>query len=340
MKRTIALCLAIFFLATSCGRESGGGVITGNNFQLDTVVTISLYGTYDKSLIDAAFDEIDRLEQLLSRKIAGSDPDRLAKAGGESFIPVSPDTIFLIEKGEVFSKLTGGLFDLTIGPLVSLWDISGGGHFPDDDERIRAMELVDYTQVSVESGEAMLEISGMEIDFGAIAKGYIADEVKSFLIENAVESGVINLGGDVVLIGEKPGTGNFSIGVQDPDRPTGKVMGVFEISDKALVSSGKCERFFMHDGKRYHHILNPMTGYPAENELLQVTVIADDGVTGEVLSTSAFLLGLDKGMEFIKNSAGASAIFITEDKRVYLSPGFNETFHIVNDEYSLEGEYN
>ena len=339
MRKIIFFCAIISLVLSACGQgSSDGDIVSKSNFQLDTVVTISLYGSDDELIIDDAFDEIERFEQLLSRKRSGSDPDILAKSGGEGFVPVSRDTIFLLTEGEKFSKLTGGLFDLSIGPLVSLWDISGGGYFPKDEERLQAMDLVNYEDILINNDEVMLKNEGMEVDLGAVAKGYIADNLKSFMIQKGVKSGIINLGGDIVLIGGKPGGDSFNIGVQDPCGATGESMGVLEISDRALVSSGTYERFFIYDGRTYHHIIDPKTGFPAENGLLQVTVVADDAMTGDVLSTSAFLLGLEKGIRLVDETVGASAIFITNDKKVWLSSGFNETFYIIDDEYSLEGE--
>jgi thiamine biosynthesis lipoprotein len=281
---------------------NSGSPMTASDFMMDTVVTISLYGYDDESFYEAAFDEIRRLEQLLSRKQEGSDLSKLAEESGKGFVPVSPDTVFLFKEGEKYSRLTGGLFDVTIGPLVSLWDISGGGNFPSDEGRLEAMALINYESALVNEGEAMLEKPGMEADFGSIAKGYIADKVKALLARKGVTSCVINLGGDIVLIGAKPNGEKFKIGVRDPGRPANDIMGIIETADMAVVSSGAYERFFIHEGKKYHHILDPKTGFPVENELEQVTVISNVAMVGDAISTSALLLGLEKGMELINNT--------------------------------------
>lgn len=340
MRRVAIFCLLTAFITAGCGGKTNpDDMITASNFQLDTVVTLSLYGYDDKTVLDDAFGEIDRLEKILSRTYDGSDTDRLAKSSGKDFVQVSPETLFLIRESERYSQLSGGLFDVTIGPLVSLWDIhDGSGHFPSDEERDEVMALVDHDELTVRGNEAMLEREGMAADFGAIAKGYIADKVKSLLIQKGVTSGVINLGGNVLLIGGKPNGENFRIGVQDPDAATGEYLGVVEVSDKSLVSSGPYERYFIHDGIRYHHILSPKTGFPVENELSQVTIISDESVTGDALSTTAFLMGLTEGMKLIDSIPGVSAIFVTKDKEVYLSGGFNEIFFITNDEYKLKEE--
>ncbi|MCL1808265.1 MAG: FAD:protein FMN transferase [Clostridiales bacterium] len=339
MRRTALLCIALAFLAMGCTEaENGDKDVSASSLQLDTVVTITLYGTSDETIIEAAFGEIDRLEKILSRKQPGSDLARLAESSGKDLIEVSPDTIFLLEESEKYSRETRGLFDVTIGPLVSLWDITGDGYYPTDEERRSAYALVNHDKVLTSGNRAMLKTMGMEADFGAIAKGYIADKVKAFLIEKGVESGVINLGGNVLLIGGKPGDGLFRIGVENPDEESDKIMGMIEIADKSLVSSGPYERNFTYEGKKYHHILNPKTGFPVDNELLQVTVISDESITGDALSTCAFLLGLEQGMELIDNTPGVSAIFVTKDKQVYLSMGFGEKFTILDGEYSLAGE--
>jgi len=335
MKRIILACALLTLLFCGCGEKAGqSDIITADNFQLDTLITITLYGYGDEAVFNDAFDEIERLEGLLSRARPGSDPDKLAKDAGGSFVSVSAETIFLLEESRKYSLLSGGLFDVTIGPLASLWNIRGGsGHYPSKGELDAAMALVNFRDIITDGSEAMLKAGGMEIDFGAIAKGYIADEVKALLIRKGVKSGVINLGGDVVLIGGKPGGENFRIGVQDPLGAAGEYIGVVEIAEKSLATSGNYERFFMHEGKRYHHIIDPKTGFPADNGLIQVTVITNDAVTGDALSTSAFLLGLEKGMELINNTEGASAIFVTSDKKVRLSEGFSDLFHLTNKDY-------
>lgn len=339
VKRSIVVFIVIALCISGCSGKTAGGMISESSFQLDTVVTISLYGKYDENLIKAAFDEIDGYERILSRKLPGSDPYNMALHSGEGFVEVSADTLFLLNEGAKYSNLSGGLFDVTIGPLVSLWDINGGGYFPSDEERALAMSLINFEEVAIQGNSAMLNEKGMEVDFGAIAKGYIADKVKSFLIQNGVESGIINLGGNVALIGEKPGGENFKIGIRDPAGRSESSMGIVEISNKALVSSGSYERFFIHEGKTYHHILDPGTGFPVDNDLMQVTIIAEDALTGDALSTCAFLLGLEKGMGLINKTPGVSAVFVTNDKKVWLSSGFSEEFYITNDEYALEGEF-
>lgn len=337
MKYMALLCALIAIIACGCGeKQNQNEPITASDFQLDTVVTLSIYGQGDKSLLNDAFGEIGRYDKLLSRTNPGSDTYRLEQNAGEGFVAVSSDTIFLLKESEKYSRLSGGLFDVTIGPLVSLWNIHDGtGHYPTEEELDSAMALVNYEDVLIDGDNAMLKRKGMAADFGAIAKGYIADRVKEFLIGKGVKSGIINLGGNVVLIGGKPDGGDFHIGLQDPDAATGEYMGIVGISDKSIVTSGPYERFFMYEGKRYHHIIDPKTGFPSDNGLIQVTVISDDSVTGDALSTTLFLMGLEDGMKLAGDTPGVSAIFVTTDKKVYLSSGFDTTFNITNPEYSL-----
>lgn len=165
---------------------------------------------------------------------------------------------------------------------------------------------------------------GMGLDLGAIAKGYIADRIKDYLLEQGVKSATINLGGNVLCVGEKPEGTPFKIGIQKPFSDRSETIAVMNISDKSVVSSGIYERYFEKDGKIYHHILNPATGYPYDNHLVSVTIISDKSVDGDGLSTSCFALGLDKGMELINSLPDVQAVFITDDYELHYSDGFEE----------------
>lgn len=164
----------------------------------------------------------------------------------------------------------------------------------------------------------------MGLDLGAIAKGYIADKIKEFLMEKGVKSAIINLGGNVLCIGGKPDKAPFNIGIQKPFADRKETIAVMELSDKSIVSSGIYERFFERDGNFYHHILNPKTGYPYDNSLVAVTIISDKSVDGDGLSTSCFALGLEEGMKLINSIENVHAVFITDDYKPHFSDGFEE----------------
>ena len=170
----------------------------------------------------------------------------------------------------------------------------------------------------------------MGIDLGAIAKGFIADRIKEYLLENNVQSALINLGGNVLLVGSKPNGDDFKVGIQKPFEDRNETIAIMELSDVSIVSSGIYERYFKQDDILYHHILNPSTGYPYDTGLTAVTVITNHSVDGDALSTTAFALGLEQGMEFINSLEDVYAVFITKENELYYSDGFKETIPISN----------
>ena len=311
--------------------------ISAQSFQLNTLITITLYDSEDQSLFQIVFDEIRRLENILSASLPGSDPDRLAQNAGKEYIEVSEETLTLLKKSSVFSDLSEGAFDCTVGPLVSLWGITdGGGRVPSEEERENALSLIGYHDVLINGdGRVMLKYPGMKLDFGAIAKGYIADRVKDLLAAKGVRSAVIDLGGNIVLLGKKPDGSDFRIGVRDPAGEDSDYFAVFEKSDMSLVSSGSYERFFIQDDKVYHHILDVHTGYPSETELLQVTILSNSSTDCDGFSTTAFLLGLERGLALLNGTEGVEGVFVTKDKQVYLTNGIDSDFTIVSDAYRL-----
>ena len=190
--------------------------------------------------------------------------------------------------------------------------------------------MVDYRDVSLEGDEIRFAKEGMQLDLGAVAKGYIADRIKDYLLEQGVESAIIDLGGNILCVGSRPGGDPFRIGLQRPFASHSETVATVEITDKSVVSSGIYERYFEEDGVLYHHILNPETGYPYDNGLVSVTIISDESVDGDGLSTSCFALGLEKGMELINSLPDVQAVFITEDGELHFSEGFEDELTVIN----------
>ena len=338
----VALCGLLLFAALIGGCAPRGAVetalpISAQNFFLDTVVSITIYDSSDQSLLADAFDEISRLEQILSAVYPGSDPDRLAQNAGLAFTGVSDETLYLVQKSAWFSTLSDGAFDCTVGPLVALWGIKDGkGHYPSGEELQEALSMVDYRDVDMwENNQMMLKTAGMKVDLGAIAKGYIADMVRNVLISKGVNSAVIDLGGNVVLIGNKPDGTAFRIGVRDPEGGANAYFGIIEAAGKSLVSSGSYERFFWHEGMQYHHIFDANTGLPVDNGLLQVTILSDSSAEGDGFSTVAFLLGLERGLALVAEMEGVEAVFVTTDKKVYVTEGMQGKLTLVSDDYEI-----
>lgn len=195
---------------------------------------------------------------------------------------------------------------------------------PEDAKIKEAIKLTDYKNAGLKEQKLVLKIPGMGIELGAIAKGFIADKLKEYLANNGVTSGTVNLGGNVLCIGKKPDGTSFRIGIQQPFADRNEIITAIKAEDISVVSSGIYERYFTQDGKIYHHILDPSTGYPYNNGLEAVTIVSKKSTDGDALSTTCFALGLEKGMEFVESLSDVYAVFITEDGEMHYSEGFKE----------------
>lgn len=325
MKKCIAALTALVLLFLFCGCRPGQTALSRTDYLLDTVVTLTLYGATEGDL-DAAFAEIRRLNDLLDAYSPFSDLGWLQAAAGERPVAVSKETMELLTFAKDLYGRTGGYLDVTVGPLIDLWDIRNGGHYPTAEELAAARGLLGMADLILDeaAGTAYLVRPGMRMDLGALAKGYIADKVKALLLDRGVKSGVIDLGRNILLIGEKPGGAAFSIGVQSPMN-SGDLLRVLALKDKSLVTSGTYERYFEHDGQRYHHVLDPFTGFPADQDLLAVTVLSGSSLWGDALSTACLLLGVEKGMKLIDSIPDAEALFVRTDGTVITTAGFPQT---------------
>ena len=288
-------------------------------FYLDTVITLTAY-VDDATVLNEALAECGRYEQLLSRTVEGSDVWRINHAGGQP-VEVSNETLEILDVARQVSECSGGMFDVTIAPVSTMWDFtSGAAVVPEADAIAEAATLVDYTKVKTDDGLVTLP-EGMMIDLGGIAKGYIADAVKGYLAERGVESAVLSFGGNIVTIGLKPDGSPWKVGIQDIDKPTGEYMLVSLNYGGSTVTSGIYERGFESDGVYYHHILDPNTGWPVQNELASVTIFSDSSMWGDALATAAFSLGTEAGTRLIEGIDGVEAVFIARDRSVSATSG-------------------
>lgn len=292
-------------------------------FILNTIVTITLYDSDDASIIDDAFEECRKYENIFSRTIASSEISRLnSRPADENTFTVSEDVRALLEKGLYYSDISAGAFDITVEPITSLWDFAAPSPALPDPEAIQAaLAAVDYSRVSLDGSTLTFSSSDTRLDLGAIAKGYIADRLKEYLKGRGVSSALINLGGNVLCVGSKPDSSPFKIGVQKPFENRNETIATMGISDLSVVSSGVYERHFVLEGTNYHHLLDPKTGYPYDNGLISVTIISQDSVDGDGLSTTCFALGLEKGLELVNSLDNTYGIFITDDYELHYSDG-------------------
>jgi thiamine biosynthesis lipoprotein len=339
--------LAVGALLAGCsGRATAPEQLQTTFFSFDTVCTVG--GLMGQETLDALVERCQWFEKHLSRTIATSDVGRINAAGGAP-VEVEPETAEVIRAALGYSRDSGGLFDITIGKASALWDfheaedVSGDESaaeslLPDEADLADAVKHVDYRQVAVNGLSVKLADPDMEIDLGGIAKGYIADRVTEFLEERGVVSAVVDLGGNIVAIGGKTSgllaedapesESVFNIGIKDPQSETGALLAVFPAHDKTVVTSGTYERFLIQDGVKYHHILDPATGWPINNDVLSVTIIAPKGSAADAdgLSTTCLALGVEKGMDLIESLAymGVEAVFVDAEGEIHKTAGAPE----------------
>lgn len=291
----------------------------------DTIITITVYGRKNADLIQDCFEMADRYEQLFSATIEDSDVSRINQANG-SYVAVDNETVDLLEAGLEYCRMTDGVFDITVGALSDLWDIRHNpGIIPAEADIQAALNTIGYEYVEIRGNEVALTHEGTRLDLGAIAKGYIADRMKDYLVSQGVDSALINLGGNVLTVGNKPDGSPYQVGLQRPFDEMNSTIGAVSVSGQSVVSSGNYERYFELDGKIYHHIMDTSTGYPVDNDLLNVTVISEQSTDGDALSTICYSLGLEKGMELIESLPDTEAIFITDDDEIHTSSGIGDT---------------
>lgn len=324
MKRIslLAISIVIISLFTGC-RASQEPSVSRTSFMLDTIISITLYDWTDEDTLTMAMEEISRLEKILSVEQEGSDLYRLAEAAGKQWVDISPECQEVLTMANEYWRLSEGHFDITTGPLIDLWSIrEGKGHYPTEEELKNTLPKISSEKLKIGSGSAYLEDVGMKANLGAIAKGYIADQVKEKLVEAGVQHATIDLGRNLLFIGGKEDESPFRVGVQSPFDERGELANVLLVSGKSVVTSGINERFFEYQGVKYHHILDPFTGFPADVGVASVTIISEKSVEGDALSTTCLLLGVEKGLALIEGLPNVEALFIEKDGKQVMSSGF------------------
>jgi thiamine biosynthesis lipoprotein len=296
---------------------------------MGTVIVNKVFGAQAKKALRAAQKETVRLESLLSRYIPDSEISRINQLAGTGFAGISPDTYELLSQSIEFSKRCRGCFDITIGPLADLWANAGGTSAPPEKSKIRRLiSLVKYSELLLnsENRTAGLLRKGQSLDLGGIGKGFAADKILEVYKSYGVTSAYTNFGGNVAAIGAKPNGTPWRIGIRHPRQQNG-LIGVISVTGRTVVTSGDYQRFFLgDDGKRYHHILDPSTGYPSESGLISVTIIAENSMTADALSTILFIAGMEKGLELLKGYPATEALFIDTNLNIYITKGLQKEF--------------
>ena len=337
-KKYIVPIMLLVLIMTGCKNNQGvnsSEPLSRTEFLMDTVMTVRIYDNKKEKTLDKVFNRLEEIESKMSATIESSDVNKINQNAGIEPVTVHPDTYFVIEKAIYYAEISDGAYDPTIAPLVDLWGVKSGeterDEIPTDKEIEKIKPLVDYKNLQLlENNKIFLKEKHTKINLGSIVKGYAADEVRRILLENDVNIAMIDLGGNIFAHGVKADNSSWKIGIQNPLEYTGNFLGILQVKDKSIVTSGDYERYFVYNDKKYHHILDTTTGYPVDNEIMGVSILSEKSIDGDCLSTTLFALGLDKGMELVNSIEGAEAIFIAKDKTIYLSEGIKDSFILSN----------
>lgn len=313
--------LLLTFSLSACRTDREPVVKTAYYF--NTIVTLTGYGSNAEEVLTAGISLCEKYENILSYTKEGSDIWNLNHAGGAP-VEVSPETAGLLSRATEYARMTGGLIDPTVTPLSVLWNFTGNppGPVPEEAQITQLLSHVGYQMISIDGTTVRLEDPEAAVDLGFLAKGYIADQLKALFLEQGLTHALINLGGNVLAVGEKPDGTAFRTGIQKPFGARNETVAIVSLKDQSLVSSGSYERYFEEGGILYHHILDPFTGYPVDTDLSGVTILSDSSLDGDALSTACFLYGYEKGRGLIESLSDTEALFVTTDGAVYKTGGF------------------
>jgi len=310
-------------------------------FMLGTVCKVTIYDNPTPEAFSASFARLKEIEDRMSLRNQKSEVAEVNRNAGIQPVVVSEDTFSVIRKALDIAALSSGAFDPTVGPLVQAWDIGGDNpRKPPQEEIDSLLPLIGYERVILdeENLSVFLKDEGMVLDLGGIAKGYAADEVARILHEHGVAHAIVNLGGNVLTLGNKTDGKPWKIGVQDPESLRGEYVMILSFTDQTLVTSGPYERFLELDGEVYHHILDTKTGYPVKSDYTSVSIVTKNSLLADALSTSLYALGYDDGMALINTLEDVEAIFMTKEKKILLSEGLKKgplCYSVTDPAYSI-----
>ena len=302
------LCIAML---TACQNSDENKKVSKDIFAMDTYMTVTAYGKNAENGVNKAVDEINRLETVLSAEKQESDIYKLNKTGSST---LSTDTKNIVSKALEINKTTNGAFDISIYPLMVKWGFTTQKYnVPSKNEISKLLKDVDSSKIIFDEKSGNIKLKeNMKIGLGGIAKGYTSNRVMQIFKECGVKSGLVSLGGNVQALGTKTDGTAWQIAIENPDKSSDYI-GVVSVKDKAVITSGGYERYFEKNGKTYHHILDPETGYPAESGVKSVTIVSDDGTLADALSTSLFVMGKEKALDYWREHKNEFDTVLVED---------------------------
>jgi thiamine biosynthesis lipoprotein len=343
MKTKIAVLLILLISSMNLSGCTSNEYIAYSEsvYALGTFVQITIYDNkeVDQEIFDGLVSRLNEIENKMTINIdVNSEVETINEQAGQGYVEVSEDTFDVIKKGVEYTIATEGRFDITVGPIVELWDIGfDGSEVPEEAAINEALPLlgIDKVSLNASTNEVMLEETGMVLDLGGIAKGYAADELKKMLVAYGYESAIIDLGGNIFCHGSKPDGTAFKVGIRDPFGSSSDYLGVLSINNQTVVTSGIYERYFIQEGVTYHHIIDTATGYPVDNELESVSIVASQSVDADALSTGVFSMGVEEGYAFVSDLEDVEAIFVTSEGDVIVTDGLQDSFVVTSDDFNL-----
>lgn len=299
---------------------------------MGTVITMQIAHPNAGMLLEKAGEMLKDYERRFSANDNNSDLMHINQNAGVQPVQIDTDLFELIQKAQEVSLSSGQKFNLTIGPLVKLWKIGfKDAALPSHSKILQSLELIQPDQVILDdkAKTVYLTEAGMEIDLGAIAKGYFADQIKSYFVEQGVETGIIDLGGNVVTIGHPADKKAWTVGIQNPDKSRGNILGFIEINNQSVVTSGIYERYFYKDNKLYHHILDSKTGYPVENDIASITIVSDQSLDGEIWTTICYFTTAEQTIGMLNEIEGVHAIVIKKDGEILATQKLKSNLYLL-----------
>ena len=305
-------------------------------FAMDTYMTLTAYGEHAQEAVDKAAERVEALDALLS---TGNENSEIYQLNQNGEATLSEEGGYLVERALELYKKTEGAFDIAIYPVMQAWGFpTQDYHVPDDDTLKEKLALADASKVNYDKDtrKIIFDQDGMEIDLGGIAKGYTSSQIMQIYQDCGVTSGLVNLGGNVQALGCKTDGSKWRVAIQSPD-DTEEYLGILEIEAQAVITSGGYERYFEQDGRTYHHIIDPKTGYPVENGLISVSIVTADGTLADGLSTSVFIMGKEAATEYWRNHSDEfDMILMTDDREIYVTEGIADSFESEMDTKIIE----
>ncbi|WP_315077465.1 FAD:protein FMN transferase [uncultured Clostridium sp.] len=345
IKKLLAIGVSILLIISMVSCSKKDEKVDKYATKMDTIMHLTAYGPNASKAIDVAFNRVDEIEKMASSSINTSDVSKINEAAGKEYVKVHSEIIKIIKTSLEYSKISNGAFDITVSPLIKLWGIgTADERIPTNSEINEKVALVGYNNISINEADSSIKLmkAGMSIDLGGVAKGFTADEIIKVLKKYGVASAIINLGGSsIYTLGEKPDKTLWSIAIQNPrkEKNEGNI-GIINLNQGALSTSGDYQRFFIKDDKRYHHILDPSTGYPADAGVMSDTILVDSSIDdcnmiADILTKITFVSGVDKGLKIIDSLEGISCMAVTTDFNIYKSSKWGTKMEDLSPEFIM-----